>query len=54
MVASQDKNVADLSKNLIDQIKSQASSRSGPKAAQPKFKPKNNDSDYGEFKDFLS
>ena len=55
MVASQDKNVADLSKNLVDQIKSQASnSRSGPKAAQPKFKSKGNDSDYGEFKDFLS
>ena len=55
VVTSQDKNVADLSKNLVDQIESQASnSRSGPKAAQPKFKPKGNDSDYGEFKDFLS
>ena len=39
LVASQDKNVADLSKTLVNQMKSHASSRSGPKATQPKFKP---------------
>ena len=55
VVTSQNQNVADLSKSLVDQIKSHtASSKSGPKPAQPKFKPKGNDSDYGEFKDFLS
>ena len=54
VVTSQDKNIADLSKSLVDQIKSNASSRSGPKALQPKFKPKGNDSDYAEFNDFLS
>ena len=54
LVASQDKNVADLSKSLVDQIKTSASSKSGPKALQPKFKPKGNDSDYAEFNDFLS
>ena len=56
LVTSQDKNAAahaDLSKTLVNQLKSHASSRLGPKATQPKFKPKGNDSDYGEFKDFL-
>ena len=44
-----------LDKNLAAVVKSHASnSKSGPKPAQPKFKPKGNDSDYGEFKDFLS
>ena len=53
--AERDKNVADLSKNLVDQIKSQSSNnRSGPKAAQPFFSSKNNDSDYGEFNDFFN
>ena len=62
LVASQDKNalaqdkiITTLDKNLTAVVKSQTSnSRSGPKAAQPKFKSKNNDSDYGEFNDFLS
>ena len=53
IVVSQGKNVTDLSTKLVNQIKSQVSSKSGPKALQPKFKPKNNDSDYSEFKDFL-
>ena len=53
LVASQNKNVADLSKTLVNELKSYASCRSGPKAIQPKFRPKNSDSDYGEF-DFLS
>ena len=55
VVTSQNKNVADLSKNLVDQIKSHtASSKTGPKALQPKFKPKGNDSDFAEFSSFLS
>ena len=56
LVASQDKNAAaqaDLSKTLVNQLKSHATSRLGPKATQPKFKPKGNDSDYAEFKDFF-
>ena len=54
VVTSQNQNVADLSKSLVYQIKSHtASSRLVPKPAQPKFKPKGNDSDYGEFKDFF-
>ena len=53
MVTSQNKNVADLSKSLVDQIESHtSSSKTGPKALQPKFKPKCNDSDYTEFKNF--
>merc|ERR1712002_1331877 len=43
-----------LVKTLVNQLKSHATSRLGPKATQPKFKPKGNDSDYVEFKDFLS
>ena len=55
VVASQNQNVADLSKSLVDQIKSHtASSKTGPKALQPKFKPKGNDSDFAEFSSFLS
>ena len=55
VVTSQNKNVADLSKNLVDQIKSHtASSKSGPKALQPKLKPKGNDSDYAESNSILN
>ena len=55
VVTSQNQNVADLSKSLVDQIKSHtASSKTGPKALQPKFKPKGNDSDFAEFSSLLN
>ena len=55
MLASQNKNVSDLSTSLVNQIKSHtASSKPGPKPTQPKFKPKGNDSDFAEFSSFLS
>ena len=55
VIAAQNKNVSDLSQSLVNQLKTHtASSTKGPKPAQPKFKPKGNDSDYGEFKDFYS
>ena len=52
---AQDKMINTLDKNLAAVVRSNASnSKSGPKPAQPKFKPKGNNSDYGAFKDFLS
>ena len=55
MIDAQNKNVSDLSQSLINQLKTHTvSSSKGPKPTQPKFKPKGNESDYGEFKDFLS
>ena len=47
---AQNKNVSDLSQSLVNQLKTHtASSSKGPKPVQPKFKPKGNDLDYGEF-----
>ena len=55
VIDAQNKNVSDLSQSLINQLKTHTvSSSKGPKPTQPKFKPKGNDSDYGEFKDFYS